>query len=454
MRRAIYDREHEAFRSAFREFLDREAVPYVDEWEAAGTPSRDFIVKAGQAGFLGFEFANELGGLGIDDFRYNAIMTEQVVASGIAADTFSMQNDIIVPYLRDLANPEQQRRWIPAFVEGRCVTALGLSEPGAGSDLASISCSARQDGDHLVLNGQKTFITSGATCDIAIVLTRTGERDGRGMTLVVVEAGTPGFERGRPMHKIGRKGQDTAELFFEDCRVPLDQVLGTSVVVNYRRDADAAEQVVREIRRAGGSAMACAAAIDVGAEVARMVERVREELGPVSILVSNAGTASRGRTVADTEAAEFRSLLEVHALGPIALIQSLLTDMRAMPRADIVMISSNTVGNAPAGAAPYTMAKAAMETCVATLAREERSHGIRANIVAPGLVATDMGRRLVKASTGGGSLDDLNATSPFGRVCTPADVAAAVAFLVSADAGYVTGQRLFVDGGGADATVF
>ncbi|MBC2637685.1 MULTISPECIES: acyl-CoA dehydrogenase family protein [unclassified Rhodococcus (in: high G+C Gram-positive bacteria)] len=226
MRRTLYTAEHEAFRSAFRSLLDREAVPNVEKWEQAGTVDRDFITTAAESGFLGFEFETEYGGLGISDFRYNAVMTEEVVRSGMAGDTFSMQNDIIVPYLRDLATDDQKKRWLPKFTRGECVTALGMTEPGAGSDLASIRTSAVRDGDNLVINGTKTFITSGATCDLAIVLVRTGERDGRGTSLVLVENGTPGFERGRPMHKIGRKAQDTAELVFTDCRVPASNVLG------------------------------------------------------------------------------------------------------------------------------------------------------------------------------------------------------------------------------------
>lgn len=242
MRRRLYDTEHEDFRSAFRAFLDREAVPYVEKWEAAGTPDRDFFTKAGEAGYLGFEFGPELGGLGIEDFRYNAVMAEEVVASGMAGDVFSMQNDIVVPYLMRLASDEQKARWIPGFTAGRTVIALAMTEPGAGSDVAGISTAGRREGDELVLNGSKTFITSGATCDLAIVLVRTGEREGRGTSLVVVENGTPGFERGKPMRKIGRKGQDTAELFFSDCRVPVANIIGKpgrgfgSIIANLPRE--------------------------------------------------------------------------------------------------------------------------------------------------------------------------------------------------------------------------
>jgi len=226
MRRTLLGPEHETFRGAFRTFLDREAVPFVEAWETAGAPDREFIKKAGAAGYLGFEFSPEHGGLGIDDFRYNVVMLEEVVDSGTAGDTFTMQNDIVVPYLRDLTTPEQQERWQPAFTEGRLVTALAMTEPDAGSDLSSISTTARREGDELVLNGSKTFITSGSTCDLALVLARTDGKDGRGTTLVAVEAAAPGFARGRPMRKIGRKGQDTAELFFDECRVPVANIIG------------------------------------------------------------------------------------------------------------------------------------------------------------------------------------------------------------------------------------
>jgi NAD(P)-dependent dehydrogenase (short-subunit alcohol dehydrogenase family) len=228
---------------------------------------------------------------------------------------------------------------------------------------------------------------------------------------------------------------------------------GAAVAVNYRRDRGAAEEVVDLIRRAGGHAVAYQAAIDDPAAVHAMAESVRADLGCVDIVVSNAGTSSRGSTVANTPIEEFRQLLAVHAIGPIGLIHAVLPDLRRATRSDVVMISSATVPTAPAHAGAYTMAKAAMETCIRTLAREERQHGVRANIVAPGLVATDMGQRLVKAATGA-ALQDLSASSPFGRVCEPADVAAAVAWLVSPDAAYVTGQRIGVDGGGADVGIF
>ncbi|MFC8663043.1 acyl-CoA dehydrogenase family protein [Streptomyces sp. NPDC057199] len=226
MRRTLYTEEHEAFRSAFRTFLEREAVPFADVWEQAGAVDRAFVKKAGRQGFLGFEVPEAFGGIGVRDFRYNAVMAEEIVQSGTAGDTFTLHNDIVAPYLLDLTTTEQKKRWLPGFAGGDLVTAIAMTEPGAGSDLAAIRTTARRDGDELVLDGTKTFITNGSSCDLVIVLARTGERDGRGTSLIVVEYGTDGFTRGRPMRKIGRKAQDTAELSFDGVRVPVGNVIG------------------------------------------------------------------------------------------------------------------------------------------------------------------------------------------------------------------------------------
>lgn len=234
--------------------------------------------------------------------------------------------------------------------------------------------------------------------------------------------------------------------------------LGATVAVNYRREADAAAEVVAEITAAGGTAKAYQAAIGDDTAVEQMVNAIRDDFGAVDLLVNNAGSASRGNTVAETPRAEYEQLLNVHTLGPIGLIQLVLPGMRATAskpggRGDIVMISSNTTTSFPSNSAPYTMAKTAMETAMRTLALEERDHGIHANIVAPGLVATDMGRKLVAVSQGV-DIADLDAGSPFGRVCRPEDVAGSVAFLCSPDSGYLTGQRVTVDGGGPKAGIY
>lgn len=222
---------------------------------------------------------------------------------------------------------------------------------------------------------------------------------------------------------------------------------GCDVAVNFRRDRDAAEETVSAVEAMGRRAVAYGASIDDGAATDAMVERIVSDLGPVSILVNNAGIASRGQSVADTDPDELERVVRVHALGPHRLCQAVLPSMRTCERGDVVFISSVATLHHAAFGGPYNMGKAAMEALAMTLAKEERRHGIRVNIVAPGLVETEMGRRLVKA----GGVDDistLHANFPFGRVCQPDDVAGVVRFLVGDHASYVTGTRIRVDGGG------
>jgi NAD(P)-dependent dehydrogenase (short-subunit alcohol dehydrogenase family) len=223
---------------------------------------------------------------------------------------------------------------------------------------------------------------------------------------------------------------------------------GASVGVNYRRDRDAAEATVNDGLAMGARAAAFQASVDDEADCERMVAEVEAELGPVSILVNNAGVASRGAPVATSTVEESIALLRTHALGPLRLCQLVLPGMRAAGRGDVVMISSSTTELYAPNGVVYSMAKAAMEAIARTLAKEEARHGIRSNIVAPGLVATELGDRLVR-SVGGGQteLADLDRRAPYGRVCRPEDVAEVVAFLVSEGGGYVNGQRLAVDGG-------
>jgi NAD(P)-dependent dehydrogenase (short-subunit alcohol dehydrogenase family) len=226
---------------------------------------------------------------------------------------------------------------------------------------------------------------------------------------------------------------------------------GAVVAVNYRRDEAAAADTVRTIEAAGGRAGAYAASIDDPDQDEAMVRAVHDELGPVDVLVCNAGIASRGLAVADTEPSEVARVVATHALGAHYLCRLVLPAMRERPRGDIVMISSVATSHFAGNGAPYNMGKAALEALAFTLAKEERQHGIHVNVVAPGLVETDMGVRLARAMTGDRSLDDLralDAMSPFGRVCQPLDVAQVVLWLCSPGAGYVTGQRIECDGGG------
>lgn len=227
---------------------------------------------------------------------------------------------------------------------------------------------------------------------------------------------------------------------------------GADIAVNYRRDEDAALEVVAEIERLGRRARAYQASVDDYEQDAEMVAKIEAELGPVGILVNNAGIASRGQAVVDTEPAELQRLVATHAFGPHYLARLTLPKMRTLGRGDIVMISSVATRSLGAFGAPYNMGKTAMEALAYTLAKEERPYGIRVNIVAPGLVETEMGKRLMRATAGVQDLRQLDAVMPFGRVCQPDDVANVVRFLVSEQNSYLTGERISCDGGGQSAS--
>ncbi|MEV0051700.1 acyl-CoA dehydrogenase family protein [Saccharopolyspora shandongensis] len=239
MRRELFEPEHEAFRETVRTFVNKELVPHVEEWEAAGVVSRESWLAAGAQGLLGFAVDEQYGGGGVDDFRFNVVFDEELVNAGISGFGSPLHNDIIAPYLIKLANDEQKQRWLPGFCSGELITAIAMTEPGAGSDLQGIRTTAVRDvggtsrsseaesGGDFVLNGQKTFISNGILADLVIVVARTDPDAGHeGISLLVVERGMPGFERGRNLDKIGQKSQDTAELFFNDVRVPARNLLG------------------------------------------------------------------------------------------------------------------------------------------------------------------------------------------------------------------------------------
>jgi acyl-CoA dehydrogenase len=226
LRRVIFSDEHEEFRASVRRFLEREGAPQTAEWEAAGIIDRSFWKKAAALGFVGLAVPEEHGGAGVDDFRFNAILDEEVVYTGTVTDAFSLTNDIVLPYLIELASPEQQARWLPDLTSGERVCAIAMSEPGAGSDLRGIRSTAKWADGRYLLSGSKTFVTSGIQAEIVIVAARV-QRDGiDGLGLFVVEEGMNGFEKGRKLEKLGRLAQDTAELFFDEVEVHEENVLG------------------------------------------------------------------------------------------------------------------------------------------------------------------------------------------------------------------------------------
>jgi alkylation response protein AidB-like acyl-CoA dehydrogenase len=229
MQRTLFEDEHEQFRASFRRWLDKEVVPHHLEWEEAGIVPREVFRAAGAHGFLGMAIPEDFGGGGVDDFRYNLVIGEEVQLSGVNAAGLglTLHNDICLPYFLRYCSDEQRERWLPGIASGELITAIAMTEPGIGSDLASMSTSALRDGDHYVVNGAKTFITNGINADLVITAVKTDPSQRHaGMSLVVLERGMDGFERGRNLDKLGLHAQDTAELFFTDVQVPVANRLG------------------------------------------------------------------------------------------------------------------------------------------------------------------------------------------------------------------------------------
>jgi alkylation response protein AidB-like acyl-CoA dehydrogenase len=279
--RTLLEPEHEAFRRTVRSFIEREIAPHHERWEASGCVDRDVWTKAGEQGLLCFDVAEEYGGPGVSDFRYNMVLAEEMTRAGAHGPGFAVHTDIIVPYLSSLGTDEQKRRWLPGCVSGETVTAIAMTEPGAGSDLQGVRTHAVNKGDHYELNGSKTFISNGILADLVIVVARTdtlvdGGLGHKGISLLVVERGMPGFERGRNLAKVGLHAQDTAELFFDNVVVPSDNLLGAegsgflSLMVNLPQE---------RLSIAMMAAAACEAVLDMSLAYAKQREAFGRPIG-------------------------------------------------------------------------------------------------------------------------------------------------------------------------------
>jgi alkylation response protein AidB-like acyl-CoA dehydrogenase len=231
VKRRIYEAEHEALRETARQYIEREIAPNAEKWEADRLVDRSAYVAAGKYGLIGFNMPEEFGGGGSEDFRFNAVINEELSRWGTVAPALTLQNDVVGPYFKGLCSDEQKQRWLPGIISGETIVAIAMTEPGAGSDLAGIRTSGVRDGSRKdadwIVNGSKTFISSGINCDLVVVVARTDPEAGhKGFTLLVVERDMVGFERGRKLDKMGLHSQDTAELHFENVRVPATNVLG------------------------------------------------------------------------------------------------------------------------------------------------------------------------------------------------------------------------------------
>jgi acyl-CoA dehydrogenase len=226
MKRKIFEEEHEMFRDSVRSFMKNEIQPHSDRWHEQGIVDRDAFLKAGKQGLLLMWADEKYGGAGVADFRYEQILLEENARFGDAGFFMTLHNRLVGPYIGELGSEEQKTRWLPKCISGEHILAVAITEPGAGSDVAGLRTRAEDKGDHYLLNGSKTYISNGINADLVIVVARTDAHSSHGLSLFVVERGMDGFERGRNLKKMGLKSQDTAELFFNNVKVPKDNLLG------------------------------------------------------------------------------------------------------------------------------------------------------------------------------------------------------------------------------------
>jgi alkylation response protein AidB-like acyl-CoA dehydrogenase len=316
--RNIFETEHDLFRESVRQFVDTEIVPHHGKWSEAGKVDREMFTKAGRAGLLGMAVPTDYGGGGVDDFRFNAVIDEVASGSGAAASgmCITLHNDVCVPYFTRYATSEQSERWMPGIANGDLMTAIAMTEPGTGSDLAGIATSARLEGDVYIVNGSKTFITNGINAELVIVVVRTSDEPHTGLTLLVVEDGMSGFERGRNLDKMGLHAQDTAELFFADVEVPVENRLGA--------DGEAFMQMVANLPQerlsiAVGAVAGAEAALDLTVAYARE----RKAFGrPIGRFQYNRFRLAEARTEVDIARVFVDRLIEDHVNGELAIEQA------------------------------------------------------------------------------------------------------------------------------------
>jgi alkylation response protein AidB-like acyl-CoA dehydrogenase len=228
-RRRIFEDDHEDFRESVRRWLTKDVAPKFEEWEQEGIVPREVFAAAGEHGFIATQVPEEHGGAGVDDFRFNVVLSEECFRQSLGGFGvgLTLHNDVCLPYFLEYCNDEQKQRWLPGIVDGTQITAIAMTEPGTGSDLAGIKTKAIRDGDHYIVNGAKTFITNGINSDLIVTAVKTDPTQRhKGISMLVIEGDTPGLERGRNLEKIGMHSQDTAELFFNDARVPVEYLLG------------------------------------------------------------------------------------------------------------------------------------------------------------------------------------------------------------------------------------
>jgi len=311
LRRALFDQDHETFREVLRDFLAKEVVSVYPEWvRESGTP-REIFRALGALGVMGINMPVEHGGGGESDYLYNVVIQEEAIRAGVTIGSLRTQLDIILPYFRAYATEEQKGRWFPGISSGDLLTAIAMTEPDTGSDLAGVRTSAVRDGDHYVLNGAKTFISGGMLADLVIVLARTSTKEGdrrHGLTLLVVEAGMQGFERGRALDKIGLKTQDTVELSFSDVRVPVANRLGEeSIAFSYLGHNLPQERLAIAVGAAASARTALEATIEYVIQRKIFGQRVSDFQNTKFELAAVATEVEAAESMVDRALAEFRN---------------------------------------------------------------------------------------------------------------------------------------------------
>jgi alkylation response protein AidB-like acyl-CoA dehydrogenase len=318
MKRTLYESDHDLFRDSVRQFVETEIVPHHPTWSTDGIVDREMFKKAGRAGLLGMAIAEEYGGGGVDDFRFNAVIDEVVSGSNAAASgmCITLHNDVCIPYFTRYATPEQCERWMPGLANGDLMTAIAMTEPGTGSDLAGITTTAKLEGDSYVLNGSKTFITNGVNADLVIVVARTSDDPHAGLTLLVVEGSMAGFERGRNLEKMGLHAQDTAELFFDDVEVPVVNRLGDEGSGFMQLVANLPQE---RLSIAVGAVAGAEAALDLTVAYARE----RSAFGrPIGRFQHNRFQLAEARTEVDIARVFVDRLIEDHVAGELTIEQA------------------------------------------------------------------------------------------------------------------------------------
>jgi len=318
MQRTVFETDHLLFRASAQHFMEKEILPYVDEWENAGIVDREMFRKAGQAGLLAMDVPESYGGGGISDFRFNAILGEVLTAGGGGSSgmCITLHNDIVVPYFTTYCTNEQKERWLPGLTNGDLMSAIAMTEPATGSDLSGIATSAKLEGGAYIVNGSKTFISSGIHADVVIVVARTSDDPHAGLTLLVIEDGMEGFERGRNLDKMGLHAQDTAELFFNDVAVPVSNRLGDEGMGFAQLVANLPQE---RLSIAVGAVAAAEAALQLTLEYAKERRAFGRSIGGFQ---HNRFALAEAKTEVDIGRVFVDRLLEEHIRGELTIEQA------------------------------------------------------------------------------------------------------------------------------------